>query len=295
VTSVPDVSLEDTKGKLVSARGIDFERAVRDAIELLWLNGIHESGEEATSDVVAEAQQAVNPYFAVIECNAVDEASEVGYEKLGQLRGNFQSYMDSRRQTLFKRAYKILVGKPRFSQNTKDRSVPDVCLLSVEILVELLNLHAKYHFAQDEIETVFKAIGEIGSEHLKNLVEWHRKKLAICALVVISLLDDYALDRERRKPFTQQMQVVGSVLAYAKLLRIEGVSEAEVFDALRDMSGPFFRLISINGAEVRLASVPLNRMPELAQPLGMELKTLIDSYTARLAEFRRASSAARSV
>ena len=287
---MPSGQLDEIVARLASARGRDFEQAVSDSFGFLWFDS-HMPTEEASSDVIVEALLAANPYFIVIECNAVDDTNEVGYEKLGQLRGNFPSYMDSRRRTLFKRGYKLIVGRPRFSRNTIDRSANDVSLLSAAVLTELIRAHSKYHFSEDEVEVLLQTAGEIMSDQIKAVINSKLREISVCALVLVSLFDDYTLGREKRKNFVPMMQAAGEAQAYARILGIENVSTGEVLDAIKSMSGPFFRLVTTRSDEVRLASIPFSSAPEFESGSGAELKGLFTLYSNRLDTLRRSAQA----
>jgi len=83
---------------LRTAQGLDFNEQIAEAFNKLNFNAEVILETEAESDVIAEAIYADEPYYIVIEGQAVRNHNEVGYTKLGQLRGNFPSYLDERTQ-----------------------------------------------------------------------------------------------------------------------------------------------------------------------------------------------------
>src|SRR3989304_1140938 len=205
--------------RIGTERGLQFEQAVSDAFNSLGLSSSLTTSTEAESDVIVEALLPESTYFVVVECCAVEEHNEVGYEKLGQLRGNFMYYVaDERRQKLgFKNAYKAVVGRPRFSDNAVQRASPDVSLISVDILVELLKFHWKYRFSHEELESIFKVSGQVKSEHILSAVSSYQRKISIYALICLALLSDPYSNNDQRKSFTPVEQVVGSVATFSDL------------------------------------------------------------------------------
>jgi len=276
--------------RLRSERGESFEQAVADAFNSLGLSASLTETHEAESDVIAEALFADSRYFAIIECCAVDEQNEVGYEKLGQLRGNFMQYVtDDRRQKLgFKNAYKTVVGKPHFSDNAVQMAAPDVSLIDVGILVELLKLHSKYRFSQDELESIFRVSGQVKSEHLLTLVVPHQRKISTYALICLALLREPYSNNNHRKPFAPVEQVIGSVATFGDLLSVDYVNEATIQDCLRDLQTPFLKLVYSKDNMIRLSSLDLKEVPSIAGELGSELLARLEDYKRRLERMRKA-------
>jgi len=269
--------------RLQTDRGEQFEGAVIDAFNYLGFDASLTRTQEAESDGTAEALLAESPYFVVIECCAVDQGNEVGYEKIGQIRGNFPAYLDERRQRIFKTGYKLLVGKPAFSSNARARADPDVCLIQATSLIKMIDFHSKYHFSQDELELVMSVAGELTEEHLRNIVNIYQRRISIYALVCLSLIMGHAIESEnRRRPFIPAEQVVGQVLGYSEMLQIDNVQDYEIRECIRDMSSPILKIIDSRDDSVRLTSVSLKTITANLGEMGKEFFSKLEDYSNRL-------------
>lgn len=269
--------------RIQADRGEQFERTIVDAFNFLGFNASLTRTREAESDGIAEALLAESPFFVVIECCAVDQGNEVGYEKIGQIRGNFSAYLDERRQRIFKKGYKLLVGKPVFSSNARTRADPDVCLITANSLVKIIDFHAKYHFSQDELEPVISVAGELTEEHLQTMVTPYQRRISIYALVCLSLIIGHTLQSDdRRRPFIPAEQVVGQVLGYAEIMQIDNVQDYEVRECIRDMSSPILKILNSKDDSVRLSSISLNTITANLGEMGRELFLKLEDYGTRL-------------
>lgn len=259
-------------------QGRDFENAVCAAMNYLDFNSTPTETTEGESDVIAEAIHAETPYFIVIECQAVREGNLVGYEKIGQIRGNAPSYLDARRQQLFKTYYRVVVGKPAFSNIAKDRANPDVGLLQVDALVRLVQLHEQYSLSQNVLQKVFSEKGLVDVNSIDKIVSYHlatngyNRKLKIYSLIYAALLENPFSDKsERRKTWATIDQIVGEVLAYGKLFRIPELSETEVSHLIRDLDNPFLRVLEARANQIRLSTLSLGALENFS-PFGHDLE-----------------------
>ena len=280
--------LENIIQDLLNKQGREFEKSVCDALNFLDLEASLTKSTEAESDIVAEACHAEIPYFIVVECSAVREGNQVGVDKLGQIRGNSSSYLDTRRQQLFEKGYKLIVGKPEFSDHAKERAIPDVGLISVDSLITYLKFHKKYRFSQNELHDVFKRVGEIKKVHIGRstvlcLTErQYIRKLSIYSLVYVALLENpYSVRLEKRKGWTSLKEIVGEVLAYGKLFRIGGLGNNEVVRRIRDLDNPFLRIVEMKEEEVRLSTVSKSVVEE-SSPFGKALVSQINESLEKL-------------
>jgi len=266
--------LENIIQGLLNKQGREFENPVRDTLNFLDLEASLTTSTEAESDVVAEALHAEIPYFIVVECQAVREGSQVGVDKLGQIRGNSPSYLDTRRQQLFEKGYKLIVGKPEFSDHAKEKASPDVGLIAVNTLILLLRLHIIYRFSQNELHNIFQRVGAITRRDVSSfatqcLVErQHVRKLAIYSLIYVSLLENpYFTKLEKRKGWSSLDEIVGEVLTYGKLFRIVGLMNEEVIERIRDLDNPFLRIVEMKEGKIRLSTVSKSVLEEF-NPFG---------------------------
>jgi len=159
--------LQEIIRDLQQKEGRDFEKAVCTAFNFLDFDAALTQSTQSESDVIVEAYYAEYPYFIVVECQAVRSNRQVGYEKVGQIRGNAQAYsLDPRRQRLFETSHKLVVGKPVFSNDAKLRSKPDVGLITASSLGILMLHHKQLSYSQDELKEVLGASGEITTAQL---------------------------------------------------------------------------------------------------------------------------------
>lgn len=248
--------------------GRDFERAVCTAFNFLDFDASLTQTTQAESDVIAEAYYAEKPYFIVVECQAVRPQNQVGVDKVGQIRGNAEAYsLDPRRQRLFETSHKLIVGRPAFSSDARSRSHPDVGLITVDSLVNLMSLHKRFLYSQDELEEVLGVSGEITtaqiSRHYQSILgrRQHDRKMNIYSLIYIALLEDPISDNlEKRRNWVSLDTVIGTVLTYGSLFRILNLTEEEVADTIRDLNNPFLpvlrrRVTGQGRVEVRLSTI----------------------------------------
>ena len=259
---------EEIVRALLQKEGRDFERAVCTAFNFLDFDASLTQSTQAESDVIAEAYYAEKPYFIVVECQAVRPQNQVGVDKVGQIRGNAQTYsLDPRRQRLFETSHKLIVGRPAFSNDAKHRALPDVGLITVGNLAILMNYHKRLSFSQDELKEVLGVSGEITSAHISTFQQkilgrrQYYRKLDIYSLIYIALLEDPISDNlEKRRSWVSSDIVIGTVLAYGSLFGIPNLSKEEIADAMRDLANPFLnilrRRINEQGqVEVRLSTI----------------------------------------
>lgn len=282
-------SLQDIIEDLLNVAGREFEKSVCSALNFLDLKASLTPTTEAESDIVAEAYHAEIPYFIVVECQAVHEGSQVGVDKLGQIRGNSPSYLDTRRQQLFQKSYKLILGKPEFSKHARERAPPDVGLMSVGSLINLLRLHKLYRFTQDELHDIFKRVGEIKKGDISRLTlkflgeRQHFRKLSIYSLIYVALLESpYSAPLEKRKGWTSLDEIVGEVLAYGKLFRIAGLTNDEVISSIRDLDNPLLRIVEMREKQVRLSTLSKSVIENFS-PFG---KSLVSNISENLEKLR---------
>ena len=281
--------LEKIIQDLKNSRGRNFENAVCDALNFLDFEASLTASTEAESDVVAEALHAEIPYFIVVECQAVHEGSQVGVDKLGQIRGNASSYLDTRRQQLFEKGYKLIVGKPEFSDHARERALPDVALIKVHTLIILLRFYRRYRFTLNELHKVFQKVGEIKPVDIGRFTaeffaeRQYIRKLSIYSLIYVALLENpFSTKFEKRKGWSSLKEVVGEVLAYGKLFRIGGLTSDEVIQHIRDLDNPFLTIVEMKGEEARLSTVSKSVVEDFS-PFG---KALISDVNEKLHKLR---------
>jgi hypothetical protein len=284
---MPTATIAEISQHLQNQTGHDFERSVAEAFDFLNLETMVIEQTDAESDVIVEAKYAENPYYVVTECSAVEPQNQVPYTKLGQLRGNFPKYVDERRQKIFKRGYKLVVGKPEFSANARTTSQPDVVLLSVNTLILLLEKHSKFHFSQDELGRLFDEAGEKTVSHINELLQPLMRRLDIYSLIVIALMENpFHTHPHNIKPYTHIDRVIGEVETLIELLRMQRATEDEIKSCIRDLSSPLPSLISLRENNIRLC-----RQLETLPTLSALLSDLLEKVNEHLGVFRRMQAA----
>jgi len=278
---------------LRTIEGREFEGEVTKAFNFLDFDAFLTQSTQAESDVIAEAYYAEKPYFIVIECQAVRPQNQVGYDKVGQIRGNAQAYLDTRRQRLFETSHKLIVGKPRFSSDAILRAKPDVSLITVSALSTLLIYHSRFSFSQDELKEILTTIGEISTTSVQTFQQriqvrrQHLRKLEIYSLVYIALLEDPIRDNlERRKDWASLDVVVGAVKTYGQFFGILNLNDQEIAEVIRDLDNPFLRIVrrrpgATGKFEVRLSTIS-RAMIHSRNPFGNMLSSRIDFNIRKL-------------
>jgi len=280
----------------MNEEGRNFERAVCAAFNFMDFDASLTRSTQAESDVIAEAYFAEKPYFIVIECQAVRPQNRVGVNKVGQIRGNAEAYsLDPRRQQLFETSHKLIVGRPAFSDDARRRALPDVGLITVNNLIQLIRFHKQLSYSQDELKEVLGISGEITSEHINAFHQkilgqrQHNRKLDIYSLIYIALLEDPLSDNlERRKNWVSSDIVIGTVLAYGSLFRIPNLSEEEVANAMRDLDNPFLNVLkrkidSQGQVQVKLSTISramIQKSSEYGNMLSNKIATNITKLRA---------------
>lgn len=274
-------SLAEIVNGLRTAQSIDFNDWIAQAFNFLYLDAKVILETQAESDVIAEARFAEEPFYIVIEGQAVLDHNEVGYDKVGQIRGNFSSYMDDRRQKIFKNAYKLVVGRPKFSKDARRRAKPDVSLITAETFIQLLEFHKRFRFSQDDLEVLFRreneiVYGEVDLNAIRRyLLSQFRRRVETNALVFLCLGASSAM-----RGWVPTQQVVGMSIAYGRVLKIR-VGNEEVMDAITSLQSNLLRLVQRRGDEIRLQSIPIETIKSLI-PSGEEISVTLKEFSEHL-------------
>lgn len=282
-------SLTEISEGLQTATGLYFNTWIAHAFDYLFFRTEVIEETEAESDVIAEALLADEPYYIVIEGQAVLDHNQVGYNKVGQLRGNFHKYLDQRRQMIFENAYKLVVGRPVFSANAKQRSKPDSVLITAENLIHLLEQHEKFRFSQDDLEVLFRrdnvsAYGEIdGSIISRYLTNVFNRRINASSLVLSSLEAGNTIH-----DWTPTQQILGICQAYRRFLRVN-IEDQEILDAITDMQSSLVRIVKKRDDEIKLQSVPIGTIINLI-PCGEKILERLDEYSRKLEELEQSST-----
>ncbi len=286
LAEIPD--LDEIKQKLRNSRGREFEEVVCDAMNYLDLTASLTETTEAEADVIAEALHAEIEFFIVIECTASRDGAQVGVEKVGQIRGNASTYLDTRRQQLFEAYRKLVIGRPEFSNLAKERAAPDVGLMTADTLVRLLELHNRYQLSQNVLYEIFKEPGEIDEEKVNSIVTdslrsiQYFRRLNIYSLIYLALLrNPFSDTTERRKKWTSIAQIIAEVITYGKMFRIGDLSTIEVALLIRDLDNPLLRIVESRGNEIRLGTISKEVIQNSSQ-IGQDLVYSINENFEKL-------------
>jgi hypothetical protein len=257
----------------------DFENAVADAFNFLSFQVEIIPDTQAESDLIVKAYLPQNPYFVIVECSAVREGSFVSYQKLGQIRGNAPKYFLQYGKEL-PSYYKIIVGRPAFSGDTKKHALNDVVLLTVNILIKLLESHNIYQFSQDELRIVFETKGEVDEERIAELTKPYLKNLKTCALVMMGLLIEPTRNPDqRRKEWLDINQLVGRVDILSWFLDVDGITPTDAIRAINELSSPLKSIIQLSENEkLRLTSIPFEVVTEKMGRQGTIFREILSDF-----------------
>jgi len=282
---------DDIIRRLKAEAGDSFTVATVDAFTYLGLAVEKIQETQAESNIIAKAPRAQRPYFVIIECGAVREGEQVSYLKLGQIRGNSPKYV-ARYGGDFLSFYKVIVGRPTFSEDAKKLAPPDVALISADNLARLLKHHKQFYFSEDELEQIFAVPGEVTGQKVDSLIDPFLKKLRLYALIYMSLLfEPTSKPHERKRDWTSIQQLTGAVEKIGWFLNVRNITERDVVYAVRDIANPFLKLVEMaNDDKVRLASIPLEVFVGRMQDRGkIFCKILMDFQKKALSQRSRAA------
>jgi hypothetical protein len=283
------LSRESISKRLQEQTGRDFTLAVLDAFKYLGfeVEDIEESqGTQAHSDLIVKAHLATNPYFAVLECTAVREGSQVNYTKLYQLGSNFPRYLTNYSKD-YPSAYKMLVGRPSFSSDTI-KLAQDTALLKAIDLSGLLFIHDKIYLSQDDLQKVFQTKGEVVLEEVLEPYGYCVVHARICALVYMSLLQD-PTDKsvKRKKDWTTLEGLVALVKHWGWMLEDYQVPNTLISNAVNMLSSPIVRALLVSSQGVMLSSLPFERVVKNMGELGEHFHRTLTTYMDKAAELKK--------
>lgn len=278
--------------RLKTQGGRGFTLAVLDAFKYLGLEveDIEETqGTQAHSDLIVKAPLATNPYFAVLECTAVREGSEVNYEKLYQLGSNFPRYLTKYSKSYPSASYKMLVGRPSFSPDTQ-KLATDTTLLTTETLIELLKAHEDFYLSQDELEKMFQRKGEITVHETAQLVGPHIVEVMVYAWIYLSLLKDPTdKSMKRKREWTNIERLIAMVKHWGWLFEDLELPDATITDAVSDLSSPVLRVLLIDGQNVMLSSLPYEKIVQNMGNLGKTFERFLLMYIDKATKLKESS------
>ena len=285
-------SIDSIIERLKTLGGRDFTLAVLDAFKYLGfeVEDIEETqGTQAHSDLIVKAPLATNPYFTVLECTAVREGSEVNYEKLYQLGSNFPRYLTKYSKRYPSASYKMLVGRPLFSGDTK-KLATDTTLMTTETLENLLKAHEKVYLSQDELESIFQHTGEIPADEVIKLTYPYIEGGILYAFIYLSLVKDPTdKSTERKKEWTNTEGLSALVKHWGWLFLDVKIAEAQIMDAIIELSSPTLRVLLIKGGDVMLSSLPLKKIIQNMGDLGKIFEEKLMMYIDKFRELKESS------
>jgi len=276
--------LEDVIQRLKAVGGRpDFENAVADAFGFLDLQVEIIPDTQAESDLIVKAPLPQNPYFVIIECSAVRVGEFVGYQKLGQIRGNAPKYFRQYGKEL-PSYYKMIVGRPAFSEDAKQHASGDVVLLTVDSLITILESHSLFQFSQDELRLIFETKGEVNVDRIKELNNPYLKNLRTYGLVFMGLLEEPTSNPDKRKKeWVHIHNLVGSAATLGWFLEVNDVTQADIVRAVGELCSPLRRIMEISQDErLRLTSIPFEVVIEKMGRQGVVFNELLTIFQSRL-------------
>ncbi|MFQ5977297.1 MAG: hypothetical protein ACE5OZ_04090 [Candidatus Heimdallarchaeota archaeon] len=165
--------LQELIKNLQNASGIEIHSHIVRAFRYMGYDAEEVEDTQAEPDILVYSRSARDPYMLVIEATVVEGSDgQVGVEKVAQIRGNAPyhiSLAESQEKISKGKGYLVVLGKSDFSKNAIRNSEPDVCLISVDDLINLLESYQKYQFPHEDMEAMFRNSGK-ASEHFERVV-----------------------------------------------------------------------------------------------------------------------------
>jgi len=272
------LSMTSITERLKTQSGRDFALAVLDAFKYLGfeVEDIEVTqGTQAHSDLIVKAHLATHPYFAVIECTAVRDGRQVDYTKLYQLGSNAPRYATKYSKEYPSASYKMLVGRPDFSQDAR-KLAQDIGLLKAQTLEQLLWFHERLYLSQDDLEPLFQTKGEISIEEVM-AASWgmYRFDAKICALVYLTLLND-PTDKtvKRRKEWMAMDALIAMVRHWLWLIEDikSPVPDFLIKHAISELSSTLVRALLVDEQKIMISSLPFENAVRNMGQLGVFFK-----------------------
>lgn len=264
---------------LRKSNGNDFEKAVCKTFRFLGFDSKWVGSEEGEVDVIADSVRLKIPCKIVCECCAAYDGSEVGNDKVGQVRSNGPKH-----RTPNETLYLIVVGRPKFSDVALENAKPDVCLILAEDLVQLVENHAYYHFGNEDLEKIFVTIG-VTSKIVQDLIFSHRRKLerklSVYALTCITIekLAKEVADSSMR---IRKDALVHTTRAYGEALGIGIFSLEEIIEGLAVLDSPMVNIVSVETDDVIVRGVALEQALPRLDPLKQVLVEKFSKWKKQL-------------
>jgi hypothetical protein len=257
----------------------NFENAVADAFRFLDFQVDPVIETQGESDLIVKAPLPQKPYFVIVECSAAKQKKFVSYKKLGQIRGNAPKYFLQYGKD-FPTYYKVVVGRPAFSENTKKHALDDVVLLTTKVLIRLLLVHSIYQFSQDELRSIFETKGEVSMERVRELSTPYLKNLRVHALVFMALLEEPTSDPDKRKREGLPIQtLVGSVMSLSWFLGVKDVTPSDIVRAITELSSPLKNVIQVSQDDrLMLTSIPFDVAIEKLGRQGTPFRGIMSGF-----------------
>lgn len=280
--------------RLRTQGGRDFTFAVLDAFKYLGyeVEDIEDTqGTQAHSDLIVKAHLATHPYFAVLECTAVRQGSQVGYTKLYQLGSNSPRYTTKYSREYPSASYKMLVGRPDFSQDAK-KLAQEIGLLKAETLGQILLLHERLYLSQDELERMFQTNGEISLSVVIETWGAYRFEAKTCALVYLALLNDPTDKSIKRKKEWTPMDSLHALVSHWMWLFEDFKSpfpEILIMKAINDLSSSVVRALVVDGQKVMLSSLPFEKVVENMGKFGVFFRNDLMDYMSKIEKLKQSS------
>jgi len=146
------INLDSLIKNLDEKKGTEIHQFIANALEVLGFEVKCIEKTEVKPDIIAKS---LNPKFALIIESCIVENKSVPAKKTGQLRQSGARYKKELNDEGFKNSYYVIIGKPYFAQNIEKASDPDICLLTITELIDLVKTHQKYLFTLEDLEGIF--------------------------------------------------------------------------------------------------------------------------------------------
>lgn len=240
------MKLEDIIKGLHEKRGTDIHDYVVAALKYMEFDAYKIENENAEPDIIAISKRPKASYMLVIEVSVAREGNEVISEKIGQIKANGARYIDEKKiERHVAQGYLMVLGSPKFSKNADKSSQPDVCLLTIEELIALLENYEIHVFSHEELEEIFRNYG-LAKKHVEKVITRYKNRVLLYGLVC---LQAEQLCKENNS-FARIEEIVYSIKTIERIFKV-GIpsSEHRIKEAILSLGTELSKILRIEQSE----------------------------------------------
>lgn len=264
-------NLQELIRDLQRSSGVDIHSPIVDAFKYMGYDARMVENTQAEPDVIAYSRSAQEPYMLVIEANVIEGSDgQVGVEKVAQIRGSAPRHIslaESEGKISKDKGYMVVVGKPDFSKDAIRNSEPDVCLISINDLVSLLELYRCYRFSHEDMEAMFRNSGKTKEYFERVVVKGFKETVLTYGLICYAI---EKISKEDNIP-PRPAEIIYSVKILLRLFNLPK-SEKIIQNGINFFTDPVAGVFTLHGDSYRLTSKRFeDHLPLVHGELGKEI------------------------